>query len=445
MSPTAPGKGNAAHAVFAGMLLLLTVGANAGAQERHAREARAQEPYLIGPAVLQVAPPESTAAQFRDLAAAVEAASEMAGGATIHLEPGDYHLTPNAYTDPTCGNCEDPNQPVAATLGLRISGDRITLQGDDPDLVRIHTHAGYGLLFEDCTDCRIEGVTVTGGERDTSGNATDAAIVARRTTLTISRCRIADNTGDSATVAQTIVGVMGICGREDAEIIVTDCEILRNSWDGIALYRDAHARIENCVIDGVDGGSQGPACGGRGVAIGITWNARAEVTGNLIRRYWKGIGIFVDAEARVRENVIEEMLTWGITLWDADRGKPYAEIEWNAIHRTGACGIAVTRALEGGRTGSRIVYNALARTGRNSRYDSDDTYCYQRALAIHATRPDIEISRNLFFDNREPGDVPGSQDMAEPSFREALHPLFERLAARPVLRGSDFLREFLVE
>ncbi len=41
-----------------------------------------------------------------------------------------------------CGNCEDPQQPIPATLGLRISGERIVLRGADSDSVCIHTHAG---------------------------------------------------------------------------------------------------------------------------------------------------------------------------------------------------------------------------------------------------------------------------------------------------------------
>ena len=48
--------------------------------------------------------------------------------------------------------------------------------------------------------------------------------------------------------------------------------------------------------------------GGRGVGIGVTWNAKAGIRGNLVRRYWKGIGLFVDAEGTVVENIIEDIL-----------------------------------------------------------------------------------------------------------------------------------------
>jgi hypothetical protein len=383
--------------------------------------------------LLAAALPASASA--RDLAAEIAAAAARPG-TTIELPPGDYRLSPTPYTDPTCGNCEDPARSVPATVGARISGERIVIRGPGASgEARIVTGAGYGLLFEDCRDCRIEGVTVTGGARDTSGLATDAAIVVRRSTVAIERCRIAENLGDSATVARTVVGVMGVCGREGSEIAVRDCEILRNSWDGIALYRDARARIENCVIDGVDRGARGPACGGRGVAIGMTWNARGLVIGNLVRRYWKGIGIFVDAEAEVRENVVEDVLTWGITLWDAGKGRPFGNIEGNLVAGTGACGISIT----GGRAGSIVARNAIVRSGQNPKYDSGEVYCAQTALAVEAA-PDVRIEENWFFDNREAGGATGARDVTEAEFRAATRVLAERLAGGRATGGGAAVR-----
>jgi hypothetical protein len=371
-------------------------------------------------------------------------------GTVLELAPGDYSLSPTPYTDPTCGNCEDPKQPIPATLGARVSGEGVVLRGpgaagadSSRGEARIVTHAGYGLLFEDCRDCRIEGVTVTGGVRDTCGRATDAAIVVRRSTLTIDRCRIAENIGDSATVARTVVGVMGICGREGSDFAVRGCEILRNSWDGIALYRDAQARVSECVIDGVDWGARGPACGGRGVAIGMTWNARGEVVGNLVRRYWKGIGIFVDAEATVRENIVEDVLTWGITLWDAEKGRPFGDIQWNAVYRTGACGISVTRGLADGRAGSIVAHNAIVRTGQNPKYDSGKVYCQQKAIAVEATRPDLWIGENWCFENREAGGAPGGQDLAEAQFRTGVRGLVARLEVHAGWGRSEVPRQMV--
>ncbi len=390
----------------------------------------------------EVVPIGSSAELVRACARVAARPGAAAGRIVLQLAPGDYHLTPQPYTDPTCGNCEDPQQPVPATLGMRLSGDSLVVRGDDPDSVRIHTHAGYGLLIEDCRNCRLESLTVTGGERDTSGRATDAAVVVRRSDVTLAGCRLSDNIGDSATVARTVVGIMGLCGREGAHITLRQCEILRNSWDGIALYRDAEADIEGCLIDGVDRGAQGPACGGRGVAIGVTWNGRARIIGNLVRRYWKGIGLFVDAEATVQENIVEEMLTWGISLWDAGRGAPYGDIAWNAVYRTGACGLSVTRGQPGGRAGSAVHHNAVVRSGQNAKYDTDDYYCYQRAVAVHARNPHVRIEANLRYDNREPQGRPGAEDLAREPFLQALEPLMRRLGRRPLLRRSSFWTAF---
>ena len=375
-----------------------------------------------------------------ELTAAIARAAEEPG-IVIQLLPGDYHLSPTPYIDPACGNCENPTQAVPASLGLRLSGERIALEGTGSDRVRIHTHAGYGLLIEDCHDCRVSGLEITGGVRDTSGLATDAGVVVRRALVSLEHCRIAENVGDSATVAKTVVGIMGICGRAGARIQVSRCEILRNSWDGITLYRDAEAHIEESLIDGFDSGRGGPNRGGRGVGIGVTWNARASIERCTVKRYWKGIGIFVDAEAVVRDNVIEDVLTWGIALWDAGKGTPYGEIVGNAVYRTGACGISVTRERAGGRAGSRIAHNAIAQTGGNPKYDADDYYCFQRALALNGQTPDLIIAENLFWNNREAADVSGRDDLNETEFRAAVEPLIVRLSRSPITAQSAFCRD----
>ena len=286
-------------------------------------------------------------------------------GAEIHLRPGRYVLEPIACTDSTCGNCEDAATPVPASYGLRISGERVRITGDDPDSVVIETNAGYGILFEDCTGCALSGVTVTAGERDPDGRATDAAIVVKNADVSIRDCVLRDNIGDSATVMATVVGVAGIVGREQSYIDVERCRITRNSWDGIALYRGARARIHGNVIDGVDQAAGRRVGGGRGVGIGLTWDAEADVVGNLVTRYWKGIGVFVDADAVVRENVVEDILTWGIAFWSAGRGAPMARIENNAIYLTGACGAMIAADPSGDRPPSEK--NERAKMGQKKR------------------------------------------------------------------------------
>ena len=238
------------------------------------------------------------------------------------LAPGDYTLAPAAIVEPTCCNCENPNTAVAVTVGLLVSGHGLHTEGAAGHGSVLRTRAGHGVFFRDCTDCRPEGVVVTEAFRDTSGNATDAAIVVQRSSVALERNWIVDNIGDSTTVSRTIVGVAGIAVREGGRARIVGNRVERNSWDGIALYRDAEAQIVDNVIDGVDLAVGKRIGGGRGVGIGCTWNAKAEIRGNLIRRYWKGIGLFLDADGVVQENVVTEIATWGLTLWDAGRGHP---------------------------------------------------------------------------------------------------------------------------
>jgi parallel beta-helix repeat protein len=327
----------------------------------------------------------------------------------------DIDLVPAAAIDPTCGNCEDPRTPVPVTVGIAVSGDNVWIAGNGN---AIHTNAGYGIYFRDCANCGIEDAVVTGGERDTAQAATDAAIVVRNSTVTIRNCEIAGNIGDPTTVRKTVVGIMGVCGREGADITVENCEIVRNSWDGIALYRDARAVVRNNYIDGVDRARGDEIGGGRGVAVGVTWNGTALVERNWIRRYWKGIGIFLDADVVARGNIVEEMLTWGIAIWDADRGRPRAVVERNAVYDCGACGISVTRRApyaDGEETG-RLTGNIVVHTGQNPRYDDPEDYCFQCALALHAVPEGFSIRGNTYYDNRTAADSLFHQDAPREMF-----------------------------
>ncbi len=364
----------------------------------------------------------------------------VAGPARLRLAPGHYILQPAVWTDSTCGNCEDPATPVSATLGLRLSGTRLELIGADADSVFIHTNAGYGLLIEDCAGCVVRGVTITGGVRDPDGQATNGAIVIRRSTARVDGCRIRDNLGDSATVAGTIVGIAGVVGREESDFTLTGCRIERNSWDGVALYRGALAQIHDNLIDGVDKASGARMTGGRGVGIGLTWDAQAEISGNLVTRYWKGIGVFVNAQATVRHNVVEDILTWGIAYWGAGEGQAAARVHDNVIYRTGACGAMISRDTGGEAPPGFFRANVIVESGQNERYDSGEPYCPQRPIARAEVPVGFFITDNLLHNNRQPTDAwPLDDELDEPAFRAALAPLLQRLGERPMLRGSAFL------
>ena len=374
-----------------------------------------------------------------DLASAVTGA---APGTVIRLERGTYDLTPAPYVEYTCGNCEVESTRVEATVGLRVSGEGIRIQGPEGGDAVIRTHAGYGILFEDCMDCALSGITLTGGVRDTSENATDAAVVVKRSRVTVENCRILENIGDSTVVAKTVVGIMGIAGRDGSLLTARGNRITRNSWDGVALYRGASAIIEGNLIDGVDLARGSHVGGGRGVGIGATWDAAAKIRGNLVRRYWKGIGAFVDAQVVVEENVVEHVATWGLTLWDAGRGRPSGFFSNNVVYDTGACGVSVIRERGDPPFPGRFVGNVLVKTGQDPRYDSGEPYCFQEPIARHAVPDSFVIEQNLLYSNRTAGDRPAPGDVEERVFRERLVTVRARHEKWPVLKESDFWKGF---
>ncbi len=333
------------------------------------------------------------------------ALAAVTGPTTLLLRPGRYNLQPSEFTDPTCGNCQELETPVPATRGLHVTVPGLRIVGPGADSAFIHTNAGYGLHFDGCHGCALEGVAVTGGVRDPDGRATDGGVVVKNSRVHLSDCAIRDNIGDSATVAETVVGIAGVVGREGAQIVVDGCRIIRNSWDGVALYRQAGAEISNTVVDGVDAARGGQVGGGRGVGVGATWDASVRVRNTLVRNYWKGIGGFVDATVDARHNVVEHILTWGLAYWGADGGGPVAEFTENVVYHTGACGAMIARDTEvaEGDDPGELTGNVFVATGQDPRYDSGEPYCHQRAIARHAVPPGFEITGNLIHDAREPG------------------------------------------
>lgn len=365
-------------------------------------EAENAAPEYIEAPVIVVAPDVTLAATWTGERGALDrAVAALEGPAQLQLQPGHYYLEPEPYRDPTCGNCEDPAQDVSGTVGLVISGSNVSLLGAAADSVFIHTSAGYGILFDDCEGCLLRGITVTGGERDADPRATNGAIVARASTVTLQRCNLLDNIGNAETVTETVVGIAGIVGREGSDLDVRNCLIKRNSWDGIALYRDSEAEIRGTTIDGVDRATGSTIGGGRGVGIGVTWNARAVIEENLVQRYWKGIGAFGNAHAQIRENVVEEMTTWGIALSN-DAGAMTAFVESNVVFRTGACGILVDIEDLGGEPGA-VGKNLIVETTLDAAYDGGEPYCSQQPLARVNVPESWQIRGNLFHGNRVPG------------------------------------------
>jgi hypothetical protein len=274
---------------------------------------------------------------FRDLQAAIDLAKD---GDQIMILPGEYQASPAEYIEELCGNCEKHKTQVNATRGFLIQEKAIHLIGSGPQETVLITNAGYGILFENSRGSSITGVKITGGKRDPDGNATDAAVVAKFSRVTVKGNHITDNSHRIDTV---VVGIGGVFGRENSELFILNNRIEGNGWDGIALYRGSVAFVADNVISE-----------GRGAGVGITWDASATVLRNRISGYWKGIGTFGNSRGVVRNNAVFDNLGWGIIA----TGTSFLEASNNVIVRNGNCGFAIwSNEAKGECTNNIIVKN----------------------------------------------------------------------------------------
>lgn len=264
-------------------------------------------------------------------------------GDTILLGEKTFEAAPSAFIDSLCGNCQETRTPVRASYGFIIRGKGLTIIGKDRENSRLVTNAGYGIYFEDSYGSMLKNLTVTGGKRDGDGNATDAGVVVRRSRLLIEDCDIKNNSNRSAD-STVVVGIGGVFGREGADITINKTTILNNGWDGVALYRGATAIVSDCLIKD-----------GRGVGIGVTWDATCVAYRNEITGFWKGIGAFGATWVVARNNLVHDNLGWGIIA----TGQSYMDVTNNLVIHNGNCGIAPWSTDSRG----RIVNNIVTKNG----------------------------------------------------------------------------------
>ena len=266
-----------------------------------------------------------------------------ASGDTLKLGAKIFETRGTRFTDPLCGNCLDPRTDVSASYGFIIKNKALVLVGADREQTRLVTNAGYGLYIENADGTIIQNLTITGGVRDDDGNATDAAILVRRSRVTIERVDVRDNT-DRSSDSTVVVGIGGIFGREGAEMTIRECSIINGGWDGIALYRGATAYVSDCVIKG-----------GRGAGIGVTWDATCVAYRNEVTGFWKGIGSFGTSVVIASNNFVHDNLGWGII----GTGESSLDATNNVVHHNGNCGMAPWSTSSRG----RIVNNIITANG----------------------------------------------------------------------------------
>ena len=210
-----------------------------------------------------------------------------------------------------------------------------------------------------------------------------------------------------------------------------------------ALVARAWDIFEGSIIDGVEPCGGNEPCGGRGVGIHMTWNARASVINTVVRRYWKGIGVFVDAQAEIHGNLVEEMTAWGIALWDGHRdGRPVARVEDNIIYETGACGASIAAGNPAPPDASSLTRNLIVATGSGQLFDTGAPRCLPRAVAIESAPPGLRVDGNILARNHEADGNPGSGDIDEKELLARMKSLCRNITGLPYGNRTSFYGRF---
>jgi len=331
---------------------------------------------------------------FRDLQVALDYAFDQD---RIMILPGTYEARPDSYPEDLCGNCQEHKTYVKATRGFLIKDKALEIVGSGADKTILVTKAGYGVLFDHSRGSTIRDLTITGGIRDPDGNATDAGVVAKFSSVTIKNVQISGNTHQLEGV---VVGIGGIFGRENSELFISNNVIEKNGWDGIALYRGANAYIADNLI-----------CDGRGAGIGITWDATAIVYRNQISGYWKGIGTFGDSRAVVRNNAVYDNLGWGIIV----TGNSFMEASNNVVTRNGNCGMAPWSETAHG----VFMNNIVTENGWRKEW-----VCPCVGIWMYGKPENFVISHNDIWKNKE-GNYKDMEDLTGKDGNLSQDPLFE--------------------
>ncbi|MBK7142397.1 MAG: right-handed parallel beta-helix repeat-containing protein [bacterium] len=328
-----------------------------------------------------------------DLQTAIDKAKS---GDTLILSAAEFSAKPTSFVEPLCGNCLDPRTPVAATYGFIIKDKSITIVGSDRAGTRLITNAGYGLYIENSQETLIRNLTITGGVRDTSGNATDAGIVIRSSKVRIEQVDVRDNTHRLDSV---VVGIGGIFSREASEVTISHCGIINNGWDGVALYRGANVTVTDCVIKD-----------GRGAGIGVTWDGTCTAYRNDVSGFWKGIGAFGTSWVIARNNLVHDNLGWGMIA----TGESFMDMTNNVVYHNGNCGVAPWSTDARG----RIVNNIIVDNGWR-----DEWVCPCVGVWFYGDWSKWVFTNNLVFNNKA-GNYQAIWDQTDYNFNQSKDPMF---------------------
>jgi hypothetical protein len=373
---------------------------------------------------------------YRGLAIAIERAGD---GDTLFLAPGSYEAEPSDDVDPTCGNCDDADffADIPISVGFVVRDKGLHLVGESRADTVLVTHAGYGVYFDHAGASSVRNLTITGGVRDADGRATDAAIVARFTALEVIDVDIIDNDALYAGEPDPVVGVMGITGREGAQLYVEGCRIENTSWDGVALYRSdpmvpdsaprAHlvSNVIGCTRDCV-------YQAGRGVGVGATWDSELLAVNNTVHHFWKGIGAMGASRVELYNNVVVDQHGWGVVA----TGTSSATVVNNVIARNGTTGLAAWSSTLSGRFANNVV------TGNG--WNTDEWVGKRTGVWMNSST--VELTYNDIWDNAPEdvctGGVPGDSPCDPVTFLDdnlSVDPKFDGEEPFHLLPGSPLI------
>ncbi len=321
-------------------------------------------------------------------------------GDTLLIAEGRFSAVRHYFVDSLCGNCPEQRTDVSASYGFIIKNKSLHLIGQSRLHTVLCTNAGYGLFIDHSPRTSLQDLTITEGRRDPDGNATDAAVVVRRSRIYLHRLNIIDNIHR---LDSLVVGIGGVFGREGAELTITDCDIINNGWDGIALYRGASAFVSDCLIKD-----------GRGAGIGVTWDASCTAYRNIITGYWKGIGAFGTSWVIARNNAVYDNLGWGMIA----TGQSFMDMANNVVYHNGNCGVAVWSTECRG----RMVNNIITANGWRKEW-----VCPCVGVWNYGDWSGWEFSHNIVCDNKE-GNYRDIWDQTEINGNLAVDPQFRGLS-----------------
>jgi hypothetical protein len=266
----------------------------------------------------------------------------------VQLAPGTYELVPTQSLEPSMEYCGENSALVPTTIGLTITGRKVTLRGTRDAEAVITTTADYRLRFNECHECEIDHVTIAAKPPAGGSRVDGAAIIVTHSTVAVTNCRI-----DNASIMEESSrrNASGILGAE--AVLEVEFNEIYGSQFGLVLSQRTEAIIKNNLIEGYSA----PRNVVLGSAVVMGCGSKGIVERNHLRNLETGIHVLKGASLELRANIIEDIHDSGIGAADCPLDR--VVIERNVMYRCGGPGIAI--CVDGDQRATR---NLIVETGR---------------------------------------------------------------------------------